>query len=466
MESTIESEVPLPPLISGTSNNRYSENSASNASSTAATPGQAQESVSADQHMSQSYGNYVNLFGDEWEDDDEELAAAIAASIEDQSSCDEIPCGSANEQVSIADVIGNFIAINLQAKNGEAPSNILINRKEILTTTLRAMQRKRFSFVKPVSVTFSGEDAVDKGGPRREYFRLLMVALQSMGVFQGKWFSHDLELLSTKKYELAGKLIAWSILQGGPGPRCLAKEAFLIMKGYSVSFNVAIEAVRDEELKAVLKDVDSCSSQEDFNNLKCDVIARYGYSRIYTSSVAQKDEILLALLKQAFVFSVHAEMEQFWDGMNSIGKLGDLVNSFSNLFEALLCDNATKLDLAAFRCLYKVMFPPDGSNQRNVEEKTIYCLEVFLQDLDEGQVDKLCLEDILVFITGADAVPPLGFDHKISIAFYDQEEAMKRFPWSSTCSLSLYLPRGIFEPEEFNSLMSQALLNCQGFGKC
>ena len=152
MESTLESEVPLPPLISGTSNNRYSENSASNASSTAATPGQVQESASADQHVSQSYGNYVNLFGDEWEDDDEELAAAIAASIEDQSSCDEIPCGSANEQVSIADVISNFIAIYLQAKNGEAPSNILINREEILTTTLRAMQRKRFYFVKSVSV--------------------------------------------------------------------------------------------------------------------------------------------------------------------------------------------------------------------------------------------------------------------------------------------------------------------------
>ena len=174
-----------------------------------------------------------------------------------------------------------------------------------------------------------------------------------MGVFQGKLFSHGLELLSTTKYELSGKLIAWSILQGG----CSAKEAFLIMKGYSVSFNVAIEAVGDEELKAILKDVDSCSSREDFNNLKCDVIARYGYSRIYTSSVARKDEILLALLKQAFVFSVHAEMEQFWDGMNTIAKLGDLVKSSSNLFEALLCDNATKLDLAAFRCLYKVIFP-------------------------------------------------------------------------------------------------------------
>ena len=42
----------------------------------------------------------------------------------------------------------------------------------------------------------------------------------------------------------------------------------------------------------------------------------------------------MALLKQAFVFSVHAEMEQFMDGMNTIGKLGDLVKGSSNLFES------------------------------------------------------------------------------------------------------------------------------------
>lgn len=454
MTSHLESKVPLPTT-----------------SSTAATSGQAlQDSDSGNQHVSQSYGNYVNLLDDEWEDDEEELAAAIAASIEDQSSdINVISGGLVNEQLSVADVIGNFIASNLQAASGELPINILINRKEVIATTIRAIQRRRFSFLKPVRVTFSGEDAVDNGGPKREYFRLLMLALKTMGVFQGKWFSHDLELLSTKKYELAGKLIAWSVLQGGPGPRCLAEEAFRIVKDCSVSFNVAIEAVGDEELKAVLKDLDSCSTPEDFNDLiqsKSDVVARYGYSRIYTSNVTKKDEIILALLKQAFVFSVHAEMEQFWDGMNTVGKLGDLIMSSSSLFEALLCENPTKLDLAAFRCLYQVSFSPAGSNRRNSEEKSIYCLEVFLQDLDEGLVDKLCLEDMLVFITGADAVPPLGFDHKICIAFYDQEKDMKRFPSSSTCSLSLYLPRGVAEPEEFNSLMSQALLNCQGFGKC
>ena len=32
------------------------------------------------------------------------------------------------------------------------------------------------------------------------------------------WFSHDLNQLNGQKYALAGKLVAWSVLQGNNGP--------------------------------------------------------------------------------------------------------------------------------------------------------------------------------------------------------------------------------------------------------
>ena len=38
------------------------------------------------------------------------------------------------------------------------------------------------------------------------------------------------------------------------------------------------------------------------------------------------------LLKQAFVFSADAEIEQFWDGLNSIGKFGDVFRESPALF--------------------------------------------------------------------------------------------------------------------------------------
>ena len=36
----------------------------------------------------------------------------------------------------------------------------------------------------------------------------------------------------------------------------------------------------------------------------------------------------------------------------------------------------------------------------------------------------------------------------------------------STCSLTLFLPRGIEDPKEFNSLLTHALKNGVGFGRC
>lgn len=47
-------------------------------------------------------------------------------------------------------------------------------------------------------------------------------------------------------------------------------------------------------------------------------------------------------------------------------------------------------------------------------------------------VDKMVeirFEDLLVFITGADEVPVLGFRDNISIDFYDQAEGMQRLPY-------------------------------------
>lgn len=70
-----------------------------------------------------------------------------------------------------------------------------------------------------------------------------------------------------------------------------------------------------------------------------------------------------------------------------------------------------------------------------------------------------------MFITGADSVPPLGFQQLISVQFYDFTGNVHRRSWSSTCALTLHLPRGVEDPQEFNKLMKESLLECHGFGK-
>jgi len=71
-------------------------------------------------------------------------------------------------------------------------------------------------------------------------------------------------------------------------------------------------------------------------------------------------------------------------------------------------------------------------------------------------------EDILIFCTGADRIPPAGFSPRATIVF----SKTSKFPESKTCSniLSLPLGSGTNTYEWFRDTMDFAILNSQGFG--
>ena len=74
------------------------------------------------------------------------------------------------------------------------------------------------------------------------------------------------------------------------------------------------------------------------------------------------------------------------------------------------------------------------------------------------------LKDILVFCTGADEVPPCGFDPPPMAAFW----ADKR-PRGDTCAKTIQLPKWPEKEDvsfdEFKELMDDGILNSPGFGR-
>ena len=69
----------------------------------------------------------------------------------------------------------------------------------------------------------AGRDAIDLGGPRREYFTLLLkAAANHNGLFEGPLEHripvHDMSALMEKTYFSVGEIFAVSALQGGPAP--------------------------------------------------------------------------------------------------------------------------------------------------------------------------------------------------------------------------------------------------------
>ena len=146
---------------------------------------------------------------------------------------------------------------------------------------------------------------------------------------------------------------------------------------------------------------------------------------------------------------------------------GDLVKANEFAFVPFLSNKQKKLTVDDIKSAYEIQYSDSGSNNRLKEDSTTYCFELFLQDLQDGEItdSELTLEDLLIFITGSDHIPPLGFKQPIKIYFYDFYGNVKRRPWASTCALTLNLPRGVEDPEEFKSFMKQSLLDCHGFGQ-
>ena len=77
------------------------------------------------------------------------------------------------------------------------------------------------------------------------------------------------------------------------------------------------------------------------------------------------------------------------------------------------------------------------------------------------ETNNLSLEDIVVFFSGSNRVPPLGFDYSPTLSF-DEDSV---FPISSTCALSLVLPSGYNEYEVFKEKAHYGCKNHGGFGK-
>ena len=88
-----------------------------------------------------------------------------------------------------------------------------------------------------------------------------MEAMSSeMGLFEGhqeaRVFTHSIELLRRDQYSLAGKLMAWSLANGGPGLGCLSSYMYDLWCGSAiVHLEDAAKHVYDNTCQCLIKEV-------------------------------------------------------------------------------------------------------------------------------------------------------------------------------------------------------------------
>ena len=98
--------------------------------------------------------------------------------------------------------------------------------------------------------------------------------------FRDLGFHNDLGLLASRHHELAGKLVAWSILHGQSGPCCLSSVGYDLQQSVQVNL---VNAVNDVDVKSMLQEFMNCSTEDALTllvNKYGEKIAEFGYPKI------------------------------------------------------------------------------------------------------------------------------------------------------------------------------------------
>ncbi|WAR27490.1 G2E3-like protein, partial [Mya arenaria] len=338
--------------------------------------------------------------------EDEEMSRAIEASLNDRKK---------KTTTSIEHVPKEY---RDGALKKDVSTDVIVFRSFVLESTFRAITRKSFNPNRQLYVKFSGEMGDDYGGPRREFFRLSLKELMNSSIFNGqegqKYLSHDVTSLDEGKYRLAGRLVALSLAQDGPGLHSLSTTLYDLMTDLDPDMSSASVPEDIQHMITQIKEVDNDTKRDKFLTEYMDWFIDRGFNDIYKMILNEKDRLIQMMMKHFIFYRTLAEITEFTRGLNDVGHLWEVVTRHRKLFKPIFCHKPTGLTKDVVDGLCKIEFSEPG---------------------------------------------------KIEIMFYDQEDGVTRLPSVSTCGLQMWLPRGVGEPDTISSFIQTAVKGSQGFHK-
>lgn len=148
----------------------------------------------------------------------------------------------------------------ITGRDEEDRQRIHVRRSHIINDSIRAFSKPNFNVSKMLKVIFVGEPSVDDGGPRREFFELLMrEAFTTSGLFVG-WPqnvipTHNVQALADNKYYVVGKIIATSLVQGGQPPVCFSPAVADYLVFDEVKSSPCLQDIPDYDVRQKLEKV-------------------------------------------------------------------------------------------------------------------------------------------------------------------------------------------------------------------
>ncbi|XP_038130567.1 G2/M phase-specific E3 ubiquitin-protein ligase-like [Cyprinodon tularosa] len=389
------------------------------------------------------------------EEDDEELVEVASTNVQHTAKEDL--------NITLPDIIAN---LSHTIDHGRV-SRFNISRANVWDGAIRGFRRSSYSETCDMLVKFTDdagvfEEGLDTGGPKREFLSLLMKHLKDRPIFDGpeghRFLVYNANAVREDEYFLAGKMIAVSVVHGGPGPHFLSEDLVHYLAGQA-SFKATVASVTDEGIGKALQEIENAASVDVLREcvIRHSTMLQTAGCLRHVSSVEEKKDIVSDYLRWYIIDRNSSALDRFKDGLSALHFL-DVLQQHPTMLSPVLCHIEKKLTALELEQLFKPNFSPVGSNRRLLESQTMGYWADYLLDCEEGQA-AVSVEDVLMFATGLTSLPPSGLDPLPKLHFLDDS----RFPMANTCLNTLKLPL-IDSYPVFKTQMDFGIQNSPGFG--
>ncbi|XP_033098296.1 G2/M phase-specific E3 ubiquitin-protein ligase-like isoform X2 [Anneissia japonica] len=310
------------------------------------------------------------------------------------------------------------------------------------------------------------EGAIDVGGPRREFFSLVLNHIQHSSLFEGPPTSRVLSLggqaMENDHYYYAGQLMAMSLVHGGPSPTFLSTTLYEAIAYGCERSTAGLDDVGDLDIKSKLMKIQSATSLEELQGAADEAEDFLSLAGLITNinSVDKKNQLVSSAVRFYVLDRTRSAFERLLSGLETLGVLNTIKENPVACRKAFIHSEESELISERLKTIFHVDFSEKGSNKRSTEEVVLSQFFDYLIDVEEGET-KCTLRDILVFTSGASSIPITSFTEMPEITFLHSAD---NYPTANTCSIVLRLPTVHKEYEAFKEAMDFAILNSQSFG--
>ncbi|XP_060031225.1 G2/M phase-specific E3 ubiquitin-protein ligase isoform X5 [Erinaceus europaeus] len=313
------------------------------------------------------------------------------------------------------------------------PRRICINKDDIWNSALEGFRNQKFNPVYTIEVTYINENdhfGRDYPGSKQEFLSLLMLHLENSPLFEGslsKNLSLNSQALKENLYFEAGKMVAISLVHGGPSLGFFSKTLFNCLAYGPENTQPILEDVLDFEVAQIIIRINTATNMSDLNSIineYCNYFELIGCLRIVTS-LSDKYVLVKDILFYQVIKRVQAPFESFKQGLKTLGVL-EKIQTYPEVFCDIFCHKPENLSAKILSDLFTVHTLSDV--------QALNFWNSYLKAVEDGK-STTTMEDILNFATGCNSIPPAGFKPTPSIECLHMD-----FPVGNKCSNCLTLP--------------------------